>query len=268
MNWDMIDIDSLSDFDGGEHRLPSQNDEEETFEKAPRKRKSNAHKGIKTPVKKKSSAVISYKNVRHEGTGKENSDHLKELDMNEIIQAINLNLLIKLNEGSKTYSNQIPWNLIQRKDLVYWPDNAPVKKIMLQGRRNLKIIYSSLDDIKFTTEFLNDWATRFDKDEFSLTIDKNQKQNVRPPSPGENSPLGNSPLYESYKMTNMPYVSADEASEGSPNISDGGEEIDRALDPIGDIVADSVETSVFEGNEIPDLPLQDGILFLYNRRSF
>jgi hypothetical protein len=243
----MFDLGSLE----GERESMLTVGETERLEKAPRKRKSYRLKRIKTPAKKKSSAAVSYNDAKHQHSTKRVNDHL---DMSQIIQAINLNLLIKLNEGSNTYSDQIPWNRIGRNDMVNWPEDVPVKKILLQGRKNLKEIYTNLDRIQFTKEFLNNWAARL-----------NRMARVPSPLPVKGSQLNNSPSYKSYKM---PYISADEFSEGSASMSDSGDVIHRAVHPFRGSVTDPMESTVYEWDEIPELLMQDGIYFYIIARTF
>jgi hypothetical protein len=291
----MIDVGSLE----GERESMLTVGEAERLEKAPRKRKSYRLKRIKTPAKKKSSAAVSYNDAKHQHSTKRVNDHL---DMNQIIQAINLNLLIKLNEGSNTYSNQIPWNRIGRNDMVNWPENVPVKKIFLQGRKNLKEIYTNLDRIQFTKEFLNNWAARLNRmarvpsplpvkgsqlvnhEQFNDGLSNTDNLLIKAPSQGDfnraeitsldgegedagssssllfDDKINDSLFYKSRKTANKPYISGDEHSQGSDSFSDHGQYSTNEAQLAGDSVSKNGEESIYDSEEIPDLPLQDGNL--------
>jgi len=212
-------------------------------------------KSSSKPLNKKSSAVQSYANAKDGHSVKEkNNDHTKDLDMNQMIQAINIDLLIKLNKGSKTYSSHIPWNLIQRNSMVDWPDGVPVKKIMLQGRKNLKVIYASLDSIQFTEKFLNDWATRLGNE--------NPNEQSLPSLPDAGGDDGSTGGEFFDRLMNH-----DQSLEGLEFLSDDEENFRSAATQVGDSVSLTRKRTIHDLSESPDMRLPEGISLKYNRKS-
>ncbi len=81
-----------------------------------------------------------------------------------MIKEIQNHLLQKLSRGrllnSKQAYKQIPWNMLKRDDLVYWPNDVRLGQIMHQGKQSLVKLYSNLDRIDFIKEFLDRYASK------------------------------------------------------------------------------------------------------------
>jgi hypothetical protein len=81
-----------------------------------------------------------------------------------MIKEIQNDLLQKLSKGrllkSKQAYKQLPWNLLKREDFVNWPSDVRLGRIIHQGRQSLVKLYSNLDRIDFTKEFLDRYASK------------------------------------------------------------------------------------------------------------
>ena len=79
-----------------------------------------------------------------------------------MIKEIQDNLVQKLNKGlllkSKQVYQKIPWKELKREDFVNWPNDVGLYSIADQGRQSLTKLYSNLDRIDFTREFLDEFA--------------------------------------------------------------------------------------------------------------
>ncbi len=81
-----------------------------------------------------------------------------------MIKEIQNNLLKKLSKGrllkSKQAYKQIPWKQLKHEDLVNWPNDVRLGQIMHQGKQSLVKLYSNLDRIDFTKQFLDRYESK------------------------------------------------------------------------------------------------------------
>ena len=82
-----------------------------------------------------------------------------------MINEIQNDLLQKLSKGRLLKSKQalykkIPWKHLKREDVINWPNDVRLDRISQQGRQSLKKLYSNLDRMDFTKEFLNRYPKR------------------------------------------------------------------------------------------------------------
>jgi hypothetical protein len=59
---------------------------------------------------------------------------------------------------SKHIYKQIPWKQLKREDFVNWPNDVGLYSIADQGRQSLTKLYSNLDRIDFTRDFIDQFA--------------------------------------------------------------------------------------------------------------
>ncbi len=85
-----------------------------------------------------------------------NTTSMKKQIQDNLVQKLNMGLMHK----SKEVYKKIPWKYLKREDFVNWPNDVRLGGITHQGKQSLVKLYSNVDSIDFTKDFLDRCAKR------------------------------------------------------------------------------------------------------------